>query len=811
MEKYNFKEIEKKWQRFWEENGVFKVIKDSSKEKFYLLEMFPYPSGELHMGHMRNYTIGDTLARFLRMKGYNVLYPMGYDALGLPAENAAIKHGVNPREWTYSNIEKMMEQQKKMGLSYDWSRIIKTCDPEYYKWNQWFFLKFYERGLVYKKEAPINWCPSCQTVLANEQVHGGRCWRCGSEVEIRSLSQWFIKITAYAERLYNDIEKLTGWPERVKIMQKNWIGKSVGVRVKFPLIEFDKEIEIFTTRPDTLWGATFLLLSPFHPFIDEVIDKIPNRGEVEDFVKKARIKEKLIKDIEKEKEGVFLSIHAKNPLTGEKIPVYIANFVLMEYGTGAIMSVPAHDQRDFEFARKYNLPIKVVIKPYDGDLKLEEMTSAYEGDGIMVNSGEFSGKDSKIAREKEIPEYLREKGIGYPETQYRLRDWLISRQRYWGTPIPIVYCDNCGVVPLKEKDLPLLLPDDVEFTGKGNPLETSKKFLYTNCPSCGKKAKRETDTMDTFVDSSWYFLRYLDNKNDKEPFSKEEAFYWMPVDQYIGGIEHATMHLIYSRFFYKVLYDMGLVKEDEPFKNLLCQGMVVKDGFKMSKSKGNVVSVDEIVENYGADTGRVFILFASPPEKDLEWSERGVEGSHRFLKRIWNISQENIETVPDEKVEEDMRYYLNYTVKKVTLDIERDFQFNTAIASIMEFLNRVERFKYNLRRDFLNKIIETILLLLYPFAPHITSELWKIRGKGNNIWENRWPEYSEDVIKKRKKTVVIQINGKVRDKIEVSPDISEEDIKKLVYEREQVKKYIKDKEILKEIYIKEKIFSIVVR
>jgi len=811
MRKYNFKEIEEKWQKFWEKNNTFSVREDKEKRKFYLLEMFPYPSGALHMGHMRNYAIGDTLARYLRMKGYNVLYPMGYDALGLPAENAAIKHKVNPWNWTKNNIDKMIEQQKKMGLSYDWNRLVITALPEYYKWNQWFFIKLYERGLVYRKKAPINFCPKCDTVLANEQVHSGKCWRCETDVEIRELEQWFIRITEYAERLLEDLEVLSGWPERVKIMQRNWIGKSTGSRVRFPLVELDEDIEIFTTRPDTLWGVTFLILSPFHPMVEKIAEKSKNRSRILNFVKECKVKEKLVRDFaEKEKEGIFLGVHAVNPLTNEEVPVYVANFVLMEYGTGAIMSVPAHDQRDFEFAKKYSLPIRVVIKPYNSEINASSMEKAYEEDGIMINSGEFTGADTKEAREI-LPGYLKEKGIGEVAVEYRLRDWLISRQRYWGTPIPFVHCSKCGVVPVKEEELPVMLPDDVEFTGKGNPLKSSKKFIETKCPLCGSLAKRETDTMDTFFDSSWYFLRYLDNKNSIKPFSKDKADYWMPVDQYIGGIEHATMHLIYSRFFYKVLSDMGLVEGKEPFKNLLCQGMVTKDGFKMSKSKGNVVSVDFMTERFGADTARVFILFASPPEKDLVWSEEGVEGSNRFLRRIWNLINEEISTNPDENAKKEIEYFMNFTIKKVKSDIEQGFQFNTAIASIMEFLNKVDKFKYYIDSEFLKEVKEKIVLMVYPFAPHIASELWEILGKNNYVWENKFPDYDERVLKKRNVVVVVQINGKVRDKIEISPDADENKIQKMVFASEKVRKFIEGKNIIKEFYVKNKIYSIVVR
>ncbi|MFH1238597.1 MAG: leucine--tRNA ligase, partial [bacterium] len=628
-EGYDFKALERKWQEYWEKNQLFKTREDKNKEKYYVLEMFPYPSGKLHMGHARNYVIGDTYARFLRMNGYNILYPMGYDALGLPAENAAIKNDVNPADWTEKCINTMIEQQRKLGLSYDWSRLVITCRPEYYHWNQWIFLKFYQKGLAYKKKAPINWCPKCKTVLANEQVIQGKCWRCDSKVEVKDLEQWFFKITAYAEELLNDLGKLEGWPERVKIMQKNWIGRSVGTMVNFPLKDSRDSLSIFTTRPDTLYGVKFMTFAPEHPKVQELISGTKYEKEVQKFINRVVIEDKFSRaDEDKEKEGVFIGRYAVNPLTGEEIPIYVANFVLMEYGTGAIMAVPAHDQRDFEFAKKYNIPIKVVINPPGEELPVGQMKQAYVEAGIMTDSAQFSGMNSSEAIEK-ITEYLEQKSWGKKTVQYKLRDWLISRQRYWGTPIPIIYCDKCGMVGVPEDELPVKLPKDVKFTGRGNPLATSETFVNCKCPKCKGKARRETDTMDTFVDSSWYFARYCDPQNNRTPFAKDKVNYWMPVDQYIGGIEHAILHLLYARFFTRALRDLGLYEIDEPFQRLLCQGMVIKDGAKMSKSKGNVVSVDDMVNKYGADTARLFILFASPPERDLEWSDEGVEGAWR--------------------------------------------------------------------------------------------------------------------------------------------------------------------------------------
>jgi len=818
MEKtYDFKKIERKWQKKWREELTFKIWEKSKKQKFYLLEMFPYPSGELHMGHMRNYAIGDTVARFLRMKGFNVLYPMGYDALGLPAENAAIEKKIHPSAWTNRCIKKMKEQQKKMGLSYDWERLVITADPEYYRWNQWIFLKFYRKGLAYRKKAPINWCPQCETVLANEQVVNGKCWRCEASAEVRSLEQWFFKLTDYAEELLQDLKKLKNWPERVKIMQENWIGRSYGTLVSFKLKGFDSSIPVFTTRPDTLYGATFLTFAPEHPTVLELIAGTEYEKRVREFINRVVIEDRFTRTGEdKEKEGMFIGRYAINPLNGEEIPIYVANFVLMEYGTGVIMAVPAHDQRDFEFAKKYNIPIRQVIVPTEGDLsKGEKLRQAYEGEGILVNSGQFDGVASPEASPK-ITQYLTKKGWGRKTVQYRLRDWLISRQRYWGTPIPIIYCDRCKIVPVPEDDLPVKLPTGVEFTGRGNPLAKSTAFVKCKCPKCGGPARRETDTMDTFVDSSWYFARYCSPHFKKLPFDKRKVKQWMPVDQYIGGIEHAILHLLYARFFTKALRDIGLYEIDEPFKRLLCQGMVIKDGAKMSKSKGNVVSVDEITQKYGADTARLFILFASPPEKDLEWSDEGVQGCYRFLNRVWSLvretennrSETSIKTFSQE--ERELRRITHSAIKKVTEDIE-SFDFNTAISAIMELLNEI--FDYLRARRYsseLVKSVEKVIVLLSPFAPHICEELWEVMGNRKNLIKESWPKYDSRAIRKEEMLIVIEVNGKVRSKMEVAVNLDEVKIKETAQSDERVRKYIQGKEVKKVIYVPKRLVNIVV-
>jgi leucyl-tRNA synthetase len=841
-EKYDPQKVELKWQKYWAEKEPYKTGSDPSKKKFYCLEMFPYPSGEIHMGHVRNYAIGDVIARYKRLRGYNVLHPMGWDAFGLPAENAAIKHSVHPSEWTYKNIDNMKKQLNRMGLSYDWEREVTTCSPEYYKWNQWFFLKMLERGLAYRKYSYVNWCPACATVLANEQVIDGKCWRCDSTVIQKELEQWFFRITQYAEELLQGCDELKGWPERVVIMQKNWIGKGEGVEVDFPIEGMNEKLRIFTTRPDTLFGVTFMCIAPGHP----LSKKLMKHNYDEDELKAGYGKEE-------EKIGRFTGSYAINPLNGNKIPIYVANFVLMEYGTGAIMSVPAHDQRDFEFAKKYGLPIKAVIVPNDsvqeegrptthpylsrgkgegkGENLQSELTEAYEDEGILVDSGQFSGLRSDIAKQQ-IIKFIEDKGIGKAVVNFRLRDWGISRQRYWGTPIPVVYCDKCGIVPVPEKDIPVILPEDVKITGKGSsPLLESESFLYTECPQCGGRARRETDTMDTFVDSSWYFIRYCFKKGDIDlrikPRTPDSGIgYWMPVDQYIGGVEHAVLHLLYSRFFIRMMRDLGILNISEPFKNLLTQGMVIKDGAKMSKSKGNIVDPNYLIEKYGADTSRLFSLFAAPPEKDLEWSDKGVEGAYRFLHRLWGIIYKNREglsikhKVPEEPIhvlrftDHSLRLYrkTHQTMKKVTADIEREYHFNTAIAALMELLNEITSFEIESDEDraVFKFAIERLLLLLSSFSPHVTEELWEAIGNTPSIFEQKWPDWDEDAAKEEKIELVIQINGKLRSKIMISPGIADGEIKKMALEDQKIREIIGIKAIKKVIVVKGKLVNIVI-
>ncbi|HHU91767.1 MAG TPA: leucine--tRNA ligase [Halanaerobiaceae bacterium] len=826
---YNFKEVEKKWQQRWEAGGVFKTDEDSDKEKYYVLEMFPYPSGSLHMGHVRVYSIGDVIARFKKMQGFNVLHPMGWDAFGLPAENAAIQHGIHPAEWTWSNIDKMREQLKRLGISYDWDREVSTADPDYYKWTQWFFVQMYKKGLAYKKKSAVNWCPDCGTVLANEQVINNRCERCDTEVEEKELEQWFFKITDYAERLLNDYQLLENWPEKVKLMQKNWIGRSEGLRIKFPVKGSDQALEVFTTRPDTIYGATYMVLAPEHPLVGELVKGTEKEEAVNDFIKEVK-KEKEIERTspESEKKGIFTGAYAINPMTGEDIPIMIANYVLMGYGTGAIMAVPAHDQRDMDFALKYDLPIKVVIQPEDqeGILTVEDLKGeAYIDDGILVNSAEYDGLTVAAAFDK-MADDMEAKGIGQREVNYRLRDWLISRQRYWGTPIPIIYCDQCGIVPVPEEDLPVILPENVEFSPTGeSPLGKIEDFINTSCPACGGRGRREIDTMDTFVDSSWYFLRYVDPHNRDLPFARDKADKWFPVDQYIGGVEHAILHLLYARFFTKVIADLGLTGEVEPFRNWLAQGMVLKDGAKMSKSKGNVVDPNEIIAKYGADTARLFILFAAPPEKDLEWSDAGVEGSERFLNRVWRLVADNIEDLRGKSVqdielaalnknEKELYQQLNISIKRVTEDLNTRMNFNTAISAIMELSNGIYHYLNESREknyDLLKLVIDKLLLLLSPFAPHMSAELWEQLGNQSSIHEEAWPSYDEEALKKDEVTIVVQINGKVRDRLEVSADIEEAELRELVLAREKVKEYVGGKELVKFIVIPKKLVNIVVK
>ncbi len=821
--RYNFKTVEAKWQRYWEENGFYRVTEDKSKPKYYDLEMFPYPSGHLHMGHVRNYAIGDVVARFKTMNGYNVLHPMGWDAFGLPAENAAIKHGIHPAIWTDSNIENMKRQLKSLGISYDWTREFATCKPEYYKFTQWLFLKLYEKGLAYKKKAAVNWCPSCATVLANEQVIDGECERCGTTVEKKALEQWFFKITDYAERLLADLEKLPGWPEKVKVMQKNWIGRSEGCEFSLAVDGSEETISVFTTRPDTVFGITYMVLAPEHPLVEKLTRGTPYQQAVDEFVHRMKFLNEIDRtSTEAEKEGVFTGVYAVNPVNGEKVPVWIANYVLMEYGTGAIMAVPAHDQRDFEFARKYGLPVKVVIEPEGTHLDPETMTSAYEGEGIMVNSGEFTGIPNEEGKQKVI-EWMEARGIGKRAVNYRLRDWLISRQRYWGAPIPIVYCNECGPQMVPYEKLPVLLPMEVEFRPTGeSPLTYVEEFVNTECPKCGGPAKRETDTMDTFVCSSWYYFRYCSPHVEDRPWDKDAVDYWMPVDQYIGGVEHAILHLMYSRFFTKVLYDLGLVSCEEPFTNLLTQGMVLKDGAKMSKSKGNTVSPEDIINTYGADTARLFILFASPPEKDLEWSDQGVEGCYRFLNRVWRLVADYCHSVRevDSYIEgsalspsdRELRYRTHYTIKKVTEDIDKRFNFNTAISAIMELVNDLYHYKENEKQNLsvVKEALEALVLVLAPFAPHIAEELWRAIGHQDSVHLQPWPEYDEDALIRDEIEIVVQVNGKVRERVMVPSSAGPEEMKSAAMSLDRIQEMIAGKAVRKVIAVPGKLVNIVV-
>ncbi len=816
---YDFGAIEKKWQSKWEETKAFKT-EVSDKPKYYTLEMFPYPSGNLHMGHVRNYSIGDVVARFKKMNGYNVLHPMGWDSFGLPAENAAIKNGANPKDWTDSNIENMRIQLKTLGISYDWDREVATCKPDYYKFTQKLFLEFFNHDLAYKKKSYVNWCPSCQTVLANEQVVNGKCERCKSEVGKKDLEQWFFKITEYADELLKDLDKLTGWPEKVKTMQANWIGKSRGAQVTFKVDGMDEELTVYTTRPDTIYGVTYMVIAPEHPIVPKLVEGLDTQVSCEEFIRKMQFLNEIERtSSETEKEGVFTGRYVINPITGDKVPLYLANYVLTDYGTGVVMAVPAHDQRDFEFARKYNLPIKVVITPDGSDIDADTMTESFEAEGIMVNSGEFNGMGNRDALAK-IIDYMDEKGIGESKVNFRLRDWLISRQRYWGAPIPIIYCEDCGAVGVPEKDLPVLLPEDVEFTGQGkSPLTTSPTFVNAPCPKCGKMGVRETDTMDTFVCSSWYFLRYCDPKNDKEPFSMDALKYWMGVDQYIGGVEHAILHLLYARFFTKALHKMGLVPVDEPFDNLLTQGMVLKDGTKMSKSLGNVVSPEEIINKYGADTARLFILFAAPPERDLEWSDTAVEGSYRFINRVFRLVTDNLDKITigasyDKanltSEDKELRYVLNYTKKKGTDDISIRFNFNTAISGIMELVNALYAYKGTNTALFSEAVVDTVTMLA-PFIPHVTEELWALMGGEGSIHERQWVTYDETALVKDEIELVVQVNGKIKGKITVSSSLDEEAIKAAAVADEKVKEAIGDKQVLKVIVVKGRLVNIVVK
>jgi leucyl-tRNA synthetase len=820
---FNFTEIEKKWQKTWAEEGVFEVVEDPSKPKYYLLEMYPYPSGRIHMGHVRNYSIGDVIARFKAMKGYNVIHPIGWDALGMPAENAAIKHGIHPRKWTLDNVAYMRDQLKKMGLGYAWSREVNSCLPDYYKWNQWIFLKMFERGLAYRKDSWVNWCPECRTVLANEQVVGGGCWRCDAPVSQKKMEQWFLKITDYAEELLSGHEALGKWPEHVLLMQKNWIGKSTGAHVGFAVPSLGTSIEVFTTRIDTIYGATFLVLSPEHPMALDLVAKSPRRAEHEVWISKAVAAARTRREAgDDEKEGIDTGTKAVNPFTGELVPVWIANYVLMDYGTGAIMAVPAHDQRDYDFATKYGLLIRTVIVPGGPEDEAPEAGKAYERLGVLANSGPFDGLRCAAAMDK-MGAYSEEKGFGRRSTTFRIRDWGISRQRYWGTPIPIIYCPKDGVVGVPYEDLPVEIPYDVAITGaEGSPLERAEGFVNTICPKCGGKARRETDTMDTFVDSSWYFFRYTSPREESLPFRPEAAKYWLPVDLYIGGVEHAILHLIYARFFTKVLRDLGLTDISEPFPHYLAQGMVTKDGSAMSKSKGNIVDPDEILGKFGADALRVFILFASPPEKEFAWAEEGLEGCHRFLLRVWSAVHENLDLFEGPATApaaggpgEALLRKTHQTIRKVTEDIEVRFHLNTAVSSIMELYNMVRKDRDALRgspegKAVLRSALEALVLLLAPFAPHMAEELWQKTGHDNILARTPWPAHDPALAREEVVVVVVQVNGKVRDRFEAPMDLPEKELEARAMGLPKIVAALGGKTPRKVVAVRNKLVSIVV-
>jgi leucyl-tRNA synthetase len=857
--KYEPITIEEKWQSKWVDEKAFKVTEDPQKKKYYLLEMFPYPSGKIHIGHVRNYTIGDVVARYKRMKGFNVLHPIGWDSFGMPAENAAIEHNIHPSKWTNENINHMRKQLKRMGFSYDWDREVSTCEPKYYRWEQLFFIWMFEKGLAYKKRSTVNFCSKCDTVLANEQVEGGLCWRCSTEVQEKVLDQWFFKITAYIEELLDYCDKLPGWPERVMTMQKNWIGKSYGCEVNFPLIGSSEAIKVFTTRQDTLFGATFMLVAAEHPLVTSLSRGKGIEKDVQQFVEKVKKQDKLMRTSEYyEKEGIFLETYCENPLTGKKMPVFATNFVLADYGTGCVMAVPTHDQRDFEFAKKFNLPLIVVIQPKGKELDPEKMTEAYVDEGVLVNSGQFNGMENTKVLEA-IADFLESQGKGKRTIQYRLRDWGISRQRYWGAPIPMINCDKCGIVPVKEEDLPVVLPENVVFSPEGgSPLAALKEFVDTTCPKCGGKAARETDTMDTFVESSWYFDRYCSPDYDTKPgLDRKKLDYWMPVDQYIGGIEHAILHLLYSRFYTKMLRDFGVLGVDEPFTNLLTQGMVCKETMKckehgnlfpeqaadgkchicgqdviigktekMSKSLKNVIDPDSLIKTYGADTARIFCLFAAPPEKDLEWSEQGVEGSFRFLSRLWRILDEYLEDISGIKplagkveLEGDLkalRRKTHQTIRKVTIDIEDRFHFNTAISAVMELVNTLYQTKRPGKDDktalaAVREALEAAVILLVPIVPHITEELWQMLGYKTLAANVPWPDFDPAIASEEEMTIVVQINGKLRSRMTVSVNEDAEKIKADAMADEKIVALTSGVEVLKVIYVPKKLVNIVVK
>ena len=822
---YDFKSIEQKWQDKWLNNATYRVNTDSSKEKYYVLEMFPYPSGRIHMGHVRNYSIGDVIARYKRLRGFNVLHPMGWDSFGLPAENAAIKNNSHPARWTYDNIDYMRNQLRQLGLSYDWDREIATCNPKYYKWEQQIFLEMYEKGLVYQKTTTVNWCDSCQTVLANEQVIEGTCWRCDEQVQAREMSGWFFKITDYAEELLDDLDKLQGWPAKVVTMQRNWIGKSTGLQCDFPVAGFDEKLAIFTTRPDTIFGVTFMSIAPEHPLLETLLTDNSREKEIRDFTQRI-IQEKQQQSNEDllEKEGIFTGHYCVNPFNGDKVPIFVANFVLMAYGTGAVMAVPAHDQRDFEFARKYDLAIKPVVLPEDTELTGETMAEASVVPGRLAHSGTFNGLDS-IAAKQAIIDFAKAEGLGDAHITYRLRDWGISRQRYWGAPIPMVQCAQCGVQPVPVAQLPVTLPEDKESQQSNcAPLHQRNSFYETSCPRCNGPAKRETDTMDTFVESSWYFARYTSPRFTDAPLSKEEASHWLPVDQYIGGVEHAILHLLYSRFFTKVLRDLGYLSIDEPFTNLLTQGMVIKDGAKMSKSKGNVVDPSDLISEYGADTTRLFSLFAAPPEKDLEWNAKGVEGCFRFLNRIYRFVESHKEAITTggtinaeqfSATERELHRKTHQTIKRVSHNIEQNFHFNTAISAVMELFNSLSSLSSNEKIDqpgppVIREAVDSILILLSPMVPHFCSELWERIHSSSAIEDEQWPAWDDEAAKEDELTIVVQVKGKVRSRLQVPADIDDASLEKMALQDENVLKFIGGSVVKKVIVVKKKLVNIVV-
>ncbi|MFH7319073.1 leucine--tRNA ligase [Desulfurivibrio sp. D14AmB] len=825
LSRYDFAAIEEKWRTRWLTAKTWKVTVDPNRQKYYVLEMFPYPSGRIHMGHVRNYTIGDVVARYRRMRGDNVIHPMGWDAFGLPAENAAIKNDTHPAKWTFENIDYMRGQLQRLGLSYDWDRELATCKTDYYRWEQLFFLKMYEKGLAYRKKTTVNWCEPCQTVLANEQVINGTCWRCDTLVTPREMQGWFLKITAYAEELLAGCDQLPGWPEKVLTMQRNWIGKSLGAEIEFPVEGRADKLTIFTTRPDTIFGATFMSLAPEHPLVTQLSRGTEQEAAVADFVKRTVAARRRLKPGEEpEKEGVFTGGYCLNPFTGTRLPIYAANFVLMEYGTGAVMAVPAHDQRDFEFATLYRLPIVPVVLPEGAELTAETMTQAHEGPGNLSDSGEFTGLDWEEAKAA-ITRRAEEQGFGRARTTYRLRDWGISRQRYWGTPIPVIHCQKCGIQPVPEADLPVELPTDVKIDKSGkSPLHTLESFIRTTCPACGGPARRETDTFDTFMESSWYFARYACPDFHDGPLGRDQVDYWLPVDQYIGGVEHAILHLLYSRFFTRVLRDLGYLGIDEPFTNLLTQGMVIKDGSKMSKSKGNVVDPSELIARFGADTVRLFSLFAAPPERDLEWNDQGVEGAFRFLSRIQRFVGDHLEllrraddALPATLSETDRALHrkTHQTIRKVGRDLESDFHFNTAISAVMELTNTLfaltaPESKETPQPPLVRRAVEAILTLLFPMVPHLTAELWEVTGHDRELDAIPWPEYDPEAAKDEEITVVIQVKGKVRGRLQVAPGTAEDELRQLALADDKVKGFIGEAPIRKVIVVPDKLVNIVI-